>query len=95
MTPIEAYAAAGWRILRVTALVIAALVISKQLMAQEAALVLPIRACLVASPNQCKRVELPVESCNSAGIAQIAIWAAANPEWRVERWSKCEPGVPA
>lgn len=58
-------------------------------------LVLPILACLISTPTHCKRFELPVESCNAAGIAQMAIWAAANEEWRIVSWSKCEPGVPA
>lgn len=58
-------------------------------------LVLPILACLVSSPADCKRFDLPVESCNAAAIAQIAAWAAANPGWRVEKWWKCQPGVPA
>lgn len=53
--------------------------------------VLTILTCLTAQPDRCQRIELQVQACDAGGIGQIAQWAIAHPEYRVERWS-CEAG---
>lgn len=53
--------------------------------------VLSMWVCLVAHPDRCQRQALEVQSCNAAGIGQMATWALKHPEWRVERWN-CRAG---
>lgn len=50
--------------------------------------------CLSASPDRCRTVEIYVEACTALGIAVLAQWAAANPEYFVKAWSSCQTGQP-
>jgi hypothetical protein len=54
--------------------------------------VLTLLACLTGQPDRCERVELEVQSCNAAGIGQLAMWAIRHPEWQVTKWH-CGEGV--
>ncbi len=53
--------------------------------------VLTLLACLSAKPEHCDRIELQVQACDAAGVAQLAMWAIHHPDWRVQKWN-CSGG---